>query len=371
MLPLSLYIHYPYCVRKCPYCDFNSYKKDQSSNIDELYLKALIEDYASLKDLIYKRNFVSIYLGGGTPSLFEPKYIEKLLNLCADKITSNTEISMEVNPGTVSLENLKAYKDLGVNRLSIGVQSFSELSLKRLGRIHSAKNAYDAYDLARKAGFLNINLDIMHGLPNQSIDEAMFDLKEVARLNPEHLSWYELTIEEDTAFGRNPPKLPQEDELSEIEENGFSFLEKNGFKRYEVSGFFRKEPCKHNLNYWYFYDYAGIGAGAHSKFLSEDKKTLRRAQTSLPEDFIAGRRSSFYDVDSVDLPFEFMLNRLRIFNEISFEEFSNTTNCSFDDILPQLKKACELKLLEFTETGYKLTSLGKRMLNDVLYLFLK
>lgn len=369
MLPLSLYIHYPWCRRKCPYCDFNSYVKPDVQALDESYLEALLADYESLKPYVDKRNFISIYFGGGTPSLFAPKLMGKLLESLADKISATTEISMEANPGTVDYKMLCEYRALGVNRLSLGVQSFNDHSLKRLGRIHNAETAKEACKLALKAGFDNFNIDIMHGLPDQSVKEAMDDLNIAVGLGCEHLSWYELTLEEDTLFGKHPPCLPDEEILADIEEAGFIFLDKQGFKRYEISGFFKNKPCRHNLNYWYFYDYAGIGAGAHSKFFINNN-TYRRSNIEDPKAFIEGKNNDVYLVPAEDVPFEFMLNRLRIFNRIDLDEFTQTTALDKEIILPKLRDAQKLGLLDFDKNSYFLTSFGKRMLNDILELFL-
>lgn len=367
MLPLSLYIHYPWCRRKCPYCDFNSYAKIEG--LDDSYLQALISDYESLSLYTAKRDFVSVYIGGGTPSLFPPKLLGKLLERISDKISSNTEISMEANPGTIDYKSLCEYKALGINRLSIGVQSFNDASLKRLGRIHNGKTAIEACEAALKAGFNNLNIDIMHGLPKQTLAEALADLQLAQALGCEHLSWYELTLEKDTAFGQNPPPLPSEDVLADIEEAGFAYLDEVGFKRYEISGYSRNLKCRHNLNYWYFYDYAGIGAGAHSKFFC-DNKTLRRANVADPKAFISGKSAEIFEVDSTDVPFEFMLNRLRVFNKIKIGEFKETTGLNFECVEAKLKHSQSMGLLEFAGDTYYLTALGKTMLNEILELFL-
>ncbi len=369
MLPLSLYVHYPWCQRKCPYCDFNSHKKPDEQTLDESYLKALLADYKSLAPYTDKRDFVSIYFGGGTPSLFAPKLMGKLLDTVADKISATTEISMEANPGTVDYKTLCEYRSLGVNRLSLGVQSFNDHALKRLGRIHNASTAKEACEAALKAGFDNFNIDIMHGLPDQTLEEAMADLNTAVNLGCEHLSWYELTLEEDTVFGKHPPRLPEEEVLADIEESGFAFLEEQGFKRYEISGFCKNKPCKHNLNYWYFYDYAGIGAGAHSKFFLQGN-TYRRSNIEDPKAFIAGLNNDVYAVLAEDVPFEFMLNRLRVFNHIAIDEFTKTTALDKEIVMSKLKEAQKLGLLNFDENSYFLTSFGKRMLNDILELFL-
>ena len=372
LLPVSLYIHYPWCIRKCPYCDFNSYPKNKSVCTDESYLNALILDFKQNINLISNRKFNAVYFGGGTPSLFSPKLMEKLMHEISPYCEENCEISMEANPGTVSLETLKDYRSLGVNRISLGVQSFDDRELKLLGRIHDSKAAIEACNNVIKAGFDNFNIDIMHGLPEQTTQRALADIKIAASLGCNHLSWYELTLEEDTYFGSNPPKLPNEDNLADIEEQGFVLLKELGFNRYEVSGYTKDRRCQNNLNYWFFYDYFGIGAGAHSKIQIGDK-TCRRGNPQKPSSYIEevkNKKNNFFEVKKSDLPFEFMLNRLRVFDETKYDEFENTTRLNFSTVKDKLEKAKDDGLLQFSDTGYALTDKGRWMLNDILELFL-
>ena len=372
LLPVSLYIHYPWCIRKCPYCDFNSYPKNKSVCTDESYLNALIIDFKQNINLISNRKFNAVYFGGGTPSLFSPKLMEKLMHEISPYCEENCEISMEANPGTVSLETLKDYRSLGVNRISLGVQSFDDRELKLLGRIHDSKAAIEACNNVIKAGFDNFNIDIMHGLPEQTTQKALADIKIAASLGCNHLSWYELTLEEDTDFGSNPPKLPNEDNLADIEEQGFVLLKELGFNRYEVSGYTKDRRCQNNLNYWFFYDYFGIGAGAHSKIKIGDK-TCRRGNPQDPSSYIEevkNKKNNFFEVKKSDLPFEFMLNRLRVFDETKYDEFENTTRLNFSTVKDKLEKAKGEGLLRFSDTGYALTDKGRWMLNDILELFL-
>ena len=372
LLPVSLYIHYPWCIRKCPYCDFNSYPKNKSVCTDESYLNALILDFKQNINLISNRKFNAVYFGGGTPSLFSPKLMEKLMHEISPYCEENCEISMEANPGTVSLETLKDYRSLGVNRISLGVQSFDDRELKLLGRIHDSKAAIEACNNVIKAGFDNFNIDIMHGLPEQTTQKALADIKIAASLGCNHLSWYELTLEEDTYFGSNPPKLPNEDNLADIEEQGFVLLKELGFNRYEVSGYTKDRRCQNNLNYWFFYDYFGIGAGAHSKIKIGDK-TCRRGNPQDPSSYIEevkNKKNNFFEVKKSDLPFEFMLNRLRVFDETKYDEFENTTRLNFSTVKDKLEKAKGEGLLRFSDTGYALTDKGRWMLNDILELFL-
>ena len=372
LLPVSLYIHYPWCIRKCPYCDFNSYPKNKSVCTDESYLNALILDFKQNINLISNRKFNAVYFGGGTPSLFSPKLMEKLMHEISPYCEENCEISMEANPGTVSLETLKDYRSLGVNRISLGVQSFDDRELKLLGRIHDSKGAIEACNNVIKAGFDNFNIDIMHGLPEQTTQKALADIKIAASLGCNHLSWYELTLEEDTYFGSNPPKLPNEDNLADIEEQGFVLLKELGFNRYEVSGYTKDRRCQNNLNYWFFYDYFGIGAGAHSKIQIGDK-TCRRGNPQKPSSYIEevkNKKNNFFEVKKSDLPFEFMLNRLRVFDETKYDEFETTTRLNFSTVKDKLEKAKGEGLLRFSDTGYALTDKGRWMLNDILELFL-
>lgn len=372
LLPVSLYIHYPWCIRKCPYCDFNSYPKNKSVCTDESYLNALILDFKQNINLISNRKFNAVYFGGGTPSLFSPKLMEKLMHEISPYCEENCEISMEANPGTVSLETLKDYRSLGVNRISLGVQSFDDRELKLLGRIHDSKAAIEACNNVIKAGFDNFNIDIMHGLPEQTTQKALADIKIAASLGCNHLSWYELTLEEDTYFGSHPPKLPNEDNLADIEEQGFVLLKELGFNRYEVSGYTKDRRCQNNLNYWFFYDYFGIGAGAHSKIQIGDK-TCRRGNPQKPSSYIEevkNKKNNFFEVKKSDLPFEFMLNRLRVFDETKYDEFETTTRLNFSTVKDKLEKAKGDGLLRFSDTGYALTDKGRWMLNDILELFL-
>ncbi|MDD6376540.1 MAG: radical SAM family heme chaperone HemW [Succinatimonas sp.] len=372
LLPVSLYIHYPWCIRKCPYCDFNSYPKNKSVCTDESYLNALILDFKQNINLISNRKFNAVYFGGGTPSLFSPKLMEKLMHEISPYCEENCEISMEANPGTVSLETLKDYRSLGVNRISLGVQSFDDRELKLLGRIHDSKAAIEACNNVIKAGFDNFNIDIMHGLPEQTTQKALADIKIATSLGCNHLSWYELTLEEDTYFGSNPPKLPNEDNLADIEEQGFVLLKELGFNRYEVSGYTKDRRCQNNLNYWFFYDYFGIGAGAHSKIQIGDK-TCRRGNPQKPSSYIEevkNKKNNFFEVKKSDLPFEFMLNRLRVFDETKYDEFETTTRLNFSTVKDKLEKAKGEGLLRFSDTGYALTDKGRWMLNDILELFL-
>ena len=366
----GLYIHYPFCLRKCPYCDFNSYARGRNENQDELYFLRLKEDFSSWMPKVKDRKFISVFIGGGTPSLCAPGLIGDFIDFIAPFLTKDCEITIEANPGTVDINKLKDFKTAGVNRLSLGVQSFNDVLLKRIGRIHDAATAKKACSDADKCGFSAFNIDLMHGLPGQSLEEALSDIKTAAAFNCTHLSWYELTIEEDTYFGTHTPILPSEDELYAIEEKGFPLLNSLGFNRYEVSAFTRDKHCVHNENYWRFGDYVGIGAGAHSKFF-DGNKTIRKACPALPSDYLNGDFGKFYTVDETDIPFEYMLNRLRLFNDIKTFEYKLHTGQDFSLVKHVLDKAAALSLIEFKDDEtYCVTAYGRQMLNDVLEMFL-
>lgn len=372
MLPVSLYIHYPFCIRKCPYCDFNSYKKISDVDIDDKYADYLIREFDSYADKLGGRKFSSVYFGGGTPTLFPERCFEKILKKIEPFLLDGCEISTEANPGTVNASQLLNLRQMGVNRISLGVQSFNDVSLKVLNRIHDGKTALKAVDLIKNAGFENFNIDLMHSLPMQTEKMALDDLFKAVNSGATHISFYELTIEEGTAFGDNPPELLDEDLMAQIEFEGFEFLEKSGFEHYEVSAFTRGHRCVHNLNYWLFNDYLGIGAGAHSK-LTIDNVIYRRANEQKVQDYFSALDKKIDNlklVNSEDLPFEFMLNRLRVFDFIEFSEFERTTKLSFDCVKEKLQTAAQKGLLEFTDTGFFLTDFGRIMLNDVLELFL-
>lgn len=372
MLPISLYIHYPYCIRKCPYCDFNSYKKSSDVAIDDTYADYLLREFDRYKDKLDGRKFSSVYFGGGTPTLFPERCFCKILKKIEPYLLEGCEISTEANPGTVNALQLTNLRQMGINRISLGVQSFNDSSLKVLNRIHDGATALKAIEFIKDAGFDNFNIDLMHSLPMQTESMALDDLKKAVESGATHISFYELTIEEGTAFGDNPPELLDEDQMAQIEFSGFEFLEKSGFEHYEVSAFTKGHRCVHNLNYWLFNDYLGIGAGAHSK-ITLDKTIYRRANEQRVSDYFRSLDENLDNMNVVsaqDLPFEFMLNRLRVFDSINFSEFEQTTGLEFNCVKNKLQKASQKGLLEFTEKGFFLTSFGRIMLNDVLELFL-
>lgn len=369
---LSLYIHYPYCVRKCPYCDFNSHAISKAyQNFDKLYLECLKKEFDSFLPYFDGRKIISVFFGGGTPSLASIELIQGILEYVKQYLAPNSEITIEANPGTVLERKLQDLYECGINRISIGVQSFSDLNLQNLGRIHNSEQAIRAILLAKKVGFKNINLDIMHGLMDQDVKGALYDLEMAVSFEPSHISWYELTIEEDTYFGSHQPILPNENQLYDIEQYGFEFLQAHKFDRYEISAFCRDQKrCIHNQNYWLFGDYIGLGAGAHSK-ISFLNRTYRKANFELPNVYLENfAKTNLSVVKKADLPFEYMLNRLRLFGKISFEHYIKTTALDLDTIKPKLHQAEDLGLLSLDDESYELTPKGKIMLNDILELFL-
>lgn len=370
MIPLSLYIHFPWCVKKCPYCDFNSHKKD--SYFDEAaYIQCLIqdftEDYARFGQ---NRKIHSIFMGGGTPSLFSAEALAPLFKILAPHYSDNIEITLEANPGTIEHGAFKNYFDLGINRISLGVQSLNPKHLKALGRIHSTDDVMRSVDEIFAAGFKNFNLDLMHGLPAQTTDEALDDLSKALQLNPTHLSWYQLTIEPNTYFANYPPTLPIDETLADIEEAGFELLNAHGFKRYEISAFARDHKrCLHNLNYWEFGDYIGIGAGAHGKITdSIHQKILRTTKHKLPKNYLDPNKtflSEHTEIPIKEQPLEFMLNALRLMDGFDLELMRTRTFIDLKTLWPLLVKAEHQGLITLSETHLQPTAHGLRFLNDL------
>jgi oxygen-independent coproporphyrinogen-3 oxidase len=301
--PLSLYVHIPWCVRKCPYCDFNSHAAGESLPEEE-YVQALIRELEIELPYAQGRPLQSIFFGGGTPSLFSADNIGRIIQAARRRIgfSDNIEITLEANPGTFEQEKFSGYRSVGVNRLSIGIQSFNDLHLQKLGRIHSGENALAAVAMARQAGFDNFNLDLMHGLPGQTEEEALADLQQAIDLEPTHISWYQLTIEPNTEFYRRPPTLPEDQVLENIQEEGIKKLRDNHFFQYEISAFCRdNRESSHNKNYWQFGDYLGIGAGAHGKItLPDEHRIIRTAKTRHPTDYLQREHSFMASCQQID-----------------------------------------------------------------------
>lgn len=375
-IPLSLYIHIPWCVRKCPYCDFNSHESRQEIP-EDLYIEALLKDLDESLPTIWGRRIVSIFFGGGTPSIFSPQGIEKILVGVNTRLNfgPDIEITLEANPGTVDESRFAGFRQAGVNRLSIGVQSLQDEKLKALGRIHHREHALRAIDAAQKAGFENMNLDLMHGLPGQSIEDGMQDLIDALAWKTPHLSWYQLTIEPNTFFHHKPPQLPEEETLWQIQERGKKIIIDHGLQQYEVSAYCRPgRECVHNVNYWEFGDYLGIGAGAHSKITDVDKQVITRHwQVKNPKDYLNPEKefvASRSVISEEDIPFEFMLNALRLTKGVSIELFRERTGLEIDSIKPKLDEAKKKKLLVDDENIICATELGQRFLNDLMGMFL-
>jgi oxygen-independent coproporphyrinogen-3 oxidase len=376
-LPLSLYVHLPWCVKKCPYCDFNSYSGGDETSRSR-YLEALCADLAGEAHRADGRTLISIFFGGGTPSLFKPAEIGRLLDEIAGRfnVAEDAEITLEANPGTVEYGNPRGYRKAGVNRLSLGAQSFDDQSLATLGRIHNAKDIGDAFRSARAADFDNINLDLMYGLPNQDVTSALADIESAASLAPEHLSWYQLTLEPNTVFhARAPEGLPDADLCARIDDAGSAVLAGHGYERYEVSAFARPDlRCRHNLNYWRFGDYLAAGAGSHGK-LSGPGGVFRYAKPANPLQYVKsianGEGASMHEVGETDRLFEFMLNALRLVGGFDAALFSERTGLPDDVLTGRLEPLLERGLLAQTgPSRWRPTATGRRFLNDLQAHFL-
>jgi len=374
--PLSLYIHFPWCVRKCPYCDFNSHEPDGQGIPEAAYLDALVADIEAALPLIWGRPVVSVFIGGGTPSLMSAAGVERLLSDVRARLPldADCEITMEANPGTFEAERFAAYRSAGVNRLSIGVQSFDAAKLKALGRIHDRAQAEAAAGLARRV-FDNFNLDLMFGLPSQSLAEAQADVEAALQFAPPHLSLYQLTLEPNTVFAKYPPAVPDEDTVAGMQEWIEARTAQAGYGRYEVSAYARPgRECRHNLNYWRFGDYLGVGAGAHSK-ISFPHRVVRQVRFRQPASYLErAARGEFLaehvEVGRSDLPFEFMLNALRLSEGVPAGLFAERTGLPASAIEAPLQRAEERGLIERDHTKIQPTELGRRFLTDLQSLFL-
>ena len=374
--PLSLYIHIPWCVRKCPYCDFNSHEA-RSDLPEAAYVDALIRDLEMSLPLVWGRKVYSVFIGGGTPSLLSAQAIEKILGNVRMllPLDVNAEITLEANPGTVEAGKFKGFRDAGVNRLSLGIQSFNETHLKALGRIHDASEARRAIEIAQ-SHFDNINLDLMYALPQQTLAQAEQDVRSALEFKPQHLSCYHLTLEPNTLFHRYPPSLPDDDASSEMQQRIEALLAEHGYQHYETSAFAQpKKQSRHNLNYWQFGDYLGIGAGAHSKISSHDA-VLRQARYKQPQAYLeqvakGAPAQTESKLTRDDLCFEFMMNALRLNDGFSAELFAERTSLPLLLIRKELEKAEQRGLLLRDLQRIAPTELGRRFLNDLLEIFLK
>ena len=375
-IPLSLYVHVPWCVRKCPYCDFNSHQvRDEIPQ--QRYVDTLIEDLRSEAMLADDRPIHSIFIGGGTPSLFTPEAYQQILGAVRDQfeLAPTAEVTLEANPGTFERERFQGYREAGINRVSIGVQSFNNDSLDALGRIHNGDEAIAAAEAASTI-FDRFNLDLMHGLPQQTPELALADLRQALALNPNQISWYQLTLEPNTEFAARPPRLPVEEELWQIQEAGQSLLESAGYRQYEISAFARSGgESAHNINYWRFGDYIGIGAGAHGKFSNwngESIETRRRHKQRQPKGYMNPESRIAGDelIAADDRAFEFMLNALRLTDGFELKLFAERTGLAVTLIEAKLDVAQRKGLLKIEKGFAKPTNEGRLFLNDLLELFL-
>jgi oxygen-independent coproporphyrinogen-3 oxidase len=379
-VPLSLYIHFPWCIRKCPYCDFNSHELrgeiDEPRYLDTLktdLLDDLSNHAVKNPDTGKNRKLESIFLGGGTPSLFSASAMSELIAFIKDHIEAapDLEVTLEANPGALEHSKFESYLEAGINRLSLGVQSFNDASLKQLGRIHNADNARTAIGQAQSAGFMNMNMDIMYGLPGQTIEQLRNETDEAANFDTNHLSFYQLTVEPNTLFHKHPPKLPDDDKVMEMQEFLTSRLSKAGFERYEVSAYSQPgHQCRHNLNYWNFGDYMGIGAGAHSKLTTESgitrnwKAKLPRAYMSEHED--GKHHSNITYVTPQSLLFEFMLNALRLKKGFHLDIFESRTGLHRNVAIAALKKTSDQSLISIDEETVSCSDRGYLFIDEIL-----
>ncbi|MDC1386287.1 radical SAM family heme chaperone HemW [Candidatus Thioglobus sp.] len=369
--PLALYIHYPWCVKKCPYCDFNSHE----GLIHNGYIKALLKDLDDDLKFIQNRKIHSIFIGGGTPSLMSIEDAYELFDGLNERlsISKNIEITLEANPGTFEVEKFAEFRKAGINRLSVGVQSFKDNQLKFLGRIHSGGDALRAISEAKKVGFDNLNIDLMYGLKDQTIDMCLEDVMQAIELKPSHISFYQLTLEPNTLFAKYPPKLPIDEKIWDMGEQGAELLNQNGFRQYEVSAY-SKRPSEHNINYWKFGDYIGIGAGAHGKITDvESQKIFRTLKPKSPKEYLSKMQTGAdiptkKEVDNV--AFEFMLNSLRLKDGFSSSLFESRTGLLIKSLSSELGRAENLGLLENKNNWIKPTSKGFNFLNELQEIFL-
>ena len=385
-IPLALYIHIPWCVKKCPYCDFNSHELPEDSQLSmyDEYVDALLLDARLQQSLTQEREISSIFIGGGTPSLLPIAQYQRLFSGLRRifSFAEDIEVTMEANPGTLEHAPFSEYLKVGINRLSIGVQSFAADKLKTLGRIHDPAQALSAIRAARTAGFERVNVDLMHGLPQQMMDEALTDIRMAHEAGATHISWYQLTIEQNTEFYSAPPTLPVDDTLADIQEHGHVLLQQAGFHQYEVSAYAKPHKhSRHNFNYWRFGDYIGIGAGAHGKltqFNPSGKLQLeRRNKARQPQHYlnyqqrITGFVAGSEQLTAEQLPLEFVMNALRLNEGVDITVFQQTTGLSVTALEPQRQHLIGRGLLESDPQRLQTTSLGRRFLNEVLAVYMK
>ncbi len=374
---IGLYIHLPWCLRKCPYCDFNSHATELDAFPENQYTDCLIKDLESCAESLSDRIVRSIFIGGGTPSLFSPTSIDRILTACKQHLafSKECEITLETNPGTFEYQKFAEFFGCGINRLSIGVQSFDDAFLSNLGRIHDSQDALRAIETAQKIGFENINLDLMFGLPGQSEQNALSDLKLARQQDVSHISYYQLTLEPNTVFHRFPPQLPDNESCWGIQCQGIELLQNSGYQRYEVSAYARPDvQCTHNLNYWAFGDYLGVGAGSHSK-LSTPAGITRNHRARQPDSYIKSVACGQHvlqnnQLSREELIFEFMLNNLRLINGFTRSSFTHATGLSWHEIDQLIDTLVTEDLLESENEQIRASALGYRFLDDILQRFL-
>ncbi|MFV8818838.1 radical SAM family heme chaperone HemW [Haliea sp. E17] len=367
--PLSLYVHLPWCERKCPYCDFNSHEIETIPERE--YVAALLCDLDRDAHLAAGRSINTLFIGGGTPSLFSAEAIAELLQGLRQRLSfaADCEATLEANPGSAEARKFRDFRQAGITRLSLGIQSFDDDKLRALGRVHNRAQAMAAIDYARSAGFDSFNLDLMHGLPGQGRQDALADLQTAIDFAPPHLSWYQLTIEPNTVFHKRPPLLPVEDELGAIQESGEALLAQHGYQQYEVSAYSRAgAQCRHNLNYWRFGDYLALGAGAHGKVTTAEGRVLRYAKTRTPRDYLANALTTVEqrELDAQDLLGEFMLNALRLNQGFSLDQFEARTGLDRGALQPQLGELAARGLLDTAAEAVRASPLGRRFLDTVV-----
>src|SRR5690554_992103 len=378
-IPLALYVHYPWCVRKCPYCDFNSHTLrdgQDAASLEQRYIDAVIQDLRSSAPQLAGRTVDTVFFGGGTPSLMSPASLSRVIDAiaCHTALAADAEITLEANPGTFEAARFRGFRAAGANRLSIGIQSFDDAHLKALGRIHDGMEAHRAIHIALDH-FERINLDLMYALPQQSLTGALTDLDTALSFGTEHLSCYHLTLEPNTPFHRTPPPLPDDDTAADMQETIEAHLSAAGFEHYETSAFARPGAhCRHNLNYWGFGDYLGIGAGAHGKLTTPDG-IVREMRHKHPMHYLEAARTGAFvqdtrTVTAAELPFEFMMNALRLTDGVPATSFETRTGQPLANIAERLELAHARGLLDENETMLRPTPRGQRFLNDLLGLFL-
>ena len=375
--PLALYIHLPWCAKKCPYCDFNSHTYGQHGLPEEAYINALIDDLQSQLPNIWGRRIVSVFIGGGTPSLFSAESIHKLISNIRSHLNclANMEITMEANPGIIEQEKFNAFYAAGINRLSIGVQSFNDKKLQALGRIHNASEAYRAIEVAHNAGFKNINLDLMFALPEQSIKQSLNDLQQAIDLSPQHISWYQLTIEPNTFFYNHPPHIPTDDDSWNMQQQGQQLLHNAGYLQYEISAYAKKNwQCKHNINYWQFGDYLALGAGAHGKISRSDSAEITRYwQIRQPAAYMQASASKKISGNKIlhsdEIIFEFMLNALRLKQGFDAQLFEQHTGLKTNVISNSCEQAIKDGMLLKQDERFAASEQGYLFLNNLINYF--